>query len=98
MAGTWVVPTLKIDGMSVAETAFRVSGDGSYVLEFELAGIHPLNASTIYATVTVLPPRKPEGDFREHYFLKGMYSLMTAAKTGLSSAIGLGYSTSMRDR
>jgi photosystem II stability/assembly factor-like uncharacterized protein len=70
---TWVVPAPKIDGRSEAETAFRVSRIRDYVLEFEIAAIHPLQPMTVYATVTVVPPRRPGGDFREHYFLKGMY-------------------------
>jgi hypothetical protein len=70
---TWVVPTPKIEGRSAAETAFRESAVRDYVLEFEIAAVHPLKPLTLYATITVVPPRRPGGDFREHYFLKGMF-------------------------
>ncbi len=55
--------------------AFLMSGEhhNDYVIEFEITAIHPLRPLTIYATAKVAPPRRPEGDFREQYPLKGMY-------------------------
>ncbi len=70
---TWVQPQPIIEGVSAAEMAFRVSGEHDYVLEFDFASVHPLKPLTIYATGTVGPPRRPGGDFREQYVLKGMY-------------------------
>jgi len=70
---TWIKPSLKIDGKSMEDTAFLVSGERDYVVEFEMAAVHPVQPLTIFATLIVGPRRKPGGDFRQRYFLKGMY-------------------------
>jgi photosystem II stability/assembly factor-like uncharacterized protein len=70
---TWIKPSPKVGGKSAAETAFLMSGQHDYVLEFQITAIHPLKPLTIYATVDLGPRRTPHGDFRERYFLRGMY-------------------------
>lgn len=70
---TWSEPRPTIEGRSAEDTAFRVSGARDYVLEFDISAVHPLKPSTIYATISVVPPRRPGGDSRQHYVLRGMY-------------------------
>lgn len=70
---TWVLPTPRIEGASASDTAYRVSGDHSYVLEFDIAAVDPLKPLTLYATVSVGPPRRPGGNPGEQYVLRGMY-------------------------
>jgi hypothetical protein len=70
---TWIVPTTTVDGASASDTAFRVSNDHSYVLEFDIAAIHPLRGLTIYASIRVTPPRSEHANFSEQFFLKGLY-------------------------
>ena len=69
----WSVPRPTIQGRSAEDVAFRVSGARDYVLEFAISTVHPLKPSTIYASISVVPPRRPGGDSREQYVLRGMY-------------------------
>lgn len=70
---SWVVLDPVVDGIKGQEVAARASGDPSYVVEFEIAAIHPLKALTVYGTLRIVPPRRPEGNPAKQYFLKGMY-------------------------
>jgi BNR/Asp-box repeat len=70
---TWIEPRPTIEGRSAEDTAYRVSGANDYVLEFDITAVHPLKPLTIYATVSVGPPRRAGGDTREQYVFRGMY-------------------------
>jgi photosystem II stability/assembly factor-like uncharacterized protein len=70
---TWVKLSPKIDGKSTEDTAFLISSEHDYVVEFEMTAVHPMKPHTIFATLTIGPRRKPGGDFRQRYFLQGMY-------------------------
>ncbi len=69
----WVKPSPTIDGKPAAQIASAMSGELDYVIEFEITAIHPHKPLTIYATLRVGPPRRPGGDDREQYAMKGMY-------------------------
>ncbi len=69
----WITPSPTIDGKPAVEIASAMSGELDYVIEFEIATIHPHKPLTIYATLRVGPPRRPGGDDREQYAMKGMY-------------------------
>jgi hypothetical protein len=90
---TWVKPSPKVDGRSAAAIALLMSGHhhDDYVIEFEIAAVHPLRPLTIYATAIVGPPRRPEGDFREQYPLSGMYVSDDGGEnwTQFSNSVGL---------
>jgi photosystem II stability/assembly factor-like uncharacterized protein len=70
---SWIKLSAKIDGKSMEDAAFLISGERDYVVEFEMAAVHPVQPLTIFATLIAGPRRKPGGDFRQKYFLKGMY-------------------------
>ena len=71
---TWQLPQHSIDGMSSQQFASHVGGNTSYVSLFHLAGIHPQETMTLFATITVWPwGTRAFGSKMPLHDLPGMY-------------------------
>ena len=69
----WSTPAPYIGGIPSDQVAVKLSGDKRYIAEMEISAIHPARPLTVYATIRIVPPRKPESVGLPSYFLKGMY-------------------------
>jgi photosystem II stability/assembly factor-like uncharacterized protein len=70
---TWAETHPRLDGRSAKDVAFAVGGKPYYVLEIEIAAVHPRRALTVYGTMRIASRQRVGEPYREQYFLRGMY-------------------------